>query len=148
MNPNSCLLVAAILVAGHAGAQECSGGPGGGMDATGVQCNNPPPTVVDAVASVAPKAGLARPAPQADAIREQALVEYATGHFQAAAMHLQQAGHLGDARSAELLSLMYRHGERLYGNGFRADPALASYWAGVAASLRSGAATGVTTSGR
>ena len=42
----------------------------------------------------------------------------------------------GDVRSAEMLTMMYRQGSRLYGNGFPADMQQAIYWARKAAASR------------
>ena len=72
----------------------------------------------------------------AELAREQALLEYAAGHFATASAHFRVAAEQGDMRSAETLSLMYRYGERLYGEAFRANPVEAAHWANVAATRR------------
>jgi hypothetical protein len=65
MNVRITLLAAAMLaIAGIAEAQHCSGGAGGGMDATGNECSD----VRNAwVAPAAPDAGRNAASPQADA---------------------------------------------------------------------------------
>jgi hypothetical protein len=64
MNVRITLLAAAMLaIAGMADAQHCSGGAGGGMDATGNECSD----VRNAwVAPAAPVAGPVAASPQAD----------------------------------------------------------------------------------
>ena len=69
----------------------------------------------------------------AEALRQQGLAEYEIGHYAVASDHFRHAAELGDARSAEILTLMYRYGERLYGNQIRADLAEARRWAAMAA---------------
>ena len=59
--PVACFLSAFVCVAAQ--AQECSGGPGGGVDATGNQCSAPG----QAVDSTLPVTVLARAAPAARA---------------------------------------------------------------------------------
>ena len=127
------LLVAAcavaLLVNVGAQAQVCSGGPDGGMDATGNQCNQPDGAWQAAAGSEA------QPHPG----RVQGLAEYEAGHYVRAAQLFRVAAEQGDVRSAEMLTMMYRQGSRLYGNGFPADMQLAIYWARKAAAARTGA---------
>ena len=71
-----------------------------------------------------------------DAILELGLAEYEIGHYAAAAHQFRRAAEMGDARAPEMLALMYRHGERLYGSQIRADATEASHWAEMAAERR------------
>ncbi|MEO8345701.1 MAG: hypothetical protein ABI607_08410, partial [Betaproteobacteria bacterium] len=48
----------------------------------------------------------------------------------------QSAAETGDARSAEILALMYRFGPRLYGDQVTVDAAKSAYWAALAADRR------------
>ena len=62
MNPlRFSAVVTCIAISAAASAQSCTGGPDGGMDASGCQCNSPPTivdrTTVHASASVGPLAG-------------------------------------------------------------------------------------------
>ncbi len=66
-------------------------------------------------------------------LREQGLLEYENGHYAAAAIHFQSAAESGDARSAEVLALMYRFGARLYGDQLNADAAKTAYRAALPA---------------
>ncbi len=77
----------------------------------------------------------------ADAVCQQGLAEYEIGHYAQAVQYFRSAAELGDARSPELLALMYRLGERLYGDQVRADALEAALWAGVAADRRRAANT-------
>lgn len=106
-------------------AQVCSGGPGGGMDATGNQCNTP---------GAAGQQALEIPAFE-NANRKDALVAYESGHYARAAEFFRAAAEQGDVQSAETLSMMYRLGPRLYA-GFPADPTQAGYWAAKATQAR------------
>ena len=67
---------------------------------------------------------------------EQGLTEYERGHYASAAAAFHRAADEGDARSAEMLALMYRYGSRLYGDAFAGDAAEARRWAAVAAERR------------
>jgi TPR repeat protein len=81
------------------------------------------------------------------AARELGLAEYEACRFNAAIIHFRRAAELEDARSAEILALMYRHGERLYGDQVRADAGEAARWATRAAELRArtlGTTTGLS----
>jgi len=84
----------------------------------------------------------------AELMREQGLLEYENGHYAAAAIHFQNAAESGDARSAEVLALMYRFGARLYGEQVHADAAKSAHWAAVAADRRFVAATNPTSASR
>lgn len=56
MNPlRFSAVVTCIAISAAASAQSCSGGPDGGMDASGCQCN-PPPAIADGTAVHAPAA--------------------------------------------------------------------------------------------
>ena len=68
--------------------------------------------------------------------REQGLAEYERGHYAAAAAAFRHAADEGDARSAEILALMYRYGSGLYGAAFAGDAAEAKRWAATAADRR------------
>lgn len=177
-------LVATIVLSQTLRAQSCSGGPDGGMDATGNQCNAhtsvialaaEPGTVPsgrtdDVGLTRAMRNAAARPStsslrlsqstalptrvseanpatadaiatgtaaktagnPVADTLRELGMAEYEIGHYALAAQHFRRAAEMGDARSPEILALMYRYGERLYGNQVRADAAEAARWAAMA----------------
>lgn len=118
----SLVFAAAFAITAH--AQDCTGGPDGGMGATGNQCNE-----FEAMVAHAGD-------PRADALRERGLVEYAKGHYAAAIVHFRDAAELGDQRSAEILALMYRVGPRLYGDGVASDAAESDRWAAVATSSR------------
>jgi len=121
MKARRALLIAAmVVVGGNVQAQHCSGGADGGMDATGNQCNLVEPSMANPMA----------------AARESGLEEYAKGHYATAAAHFRRAADLGDARSAEILALMYRLGPRIYGESFPADAAESARWAVLAASRR------------
>jgi hypothetical protein len=150
-------LAAALVCSGPLDAQVCSGGRDGGTDATGNQCNQPLDPVDQ---GLSPGASALRPGTRpadsqraepmpsdvgpaatrssasAQAARERGLREYDAGHFEIAATHLLLAAELGDPRSAEMLALMYRYGEQLYGNAFHADQASAQRWLSVAIALR------------
>lgn len=79
----------------------------------------------------------------ADAHLQQGLAEYENGHYAVAARHFRDAAANGDTRAPEILALMFRYGERLYGNQFAADTAEAARWATLAVERRS--ADGLTT---
>ena len=78
---------------------------------------------------------------KAGALSEQGLAEYEIGHYAQAVQYFRSAAALGDARSPELLALMYRLGERLYGDQVRADAIEAARWAEMAADRRRAADT-------
>lgn len=69
-------------------------------------------------------------------LREEGLAAYERGHDLEAAGYFRRAAEAGDARSAEILALMYRFGPRLFHAGVPADPAEAAKWAAVAAEAR------------
>ncbi|MBK9605062.1 MAG: hypothetical protein IPO58_00970 [Betaproteobacteria bacterium] len=120
----ACAVSLLINIGAH--AQVCSGGPDGGMDATGNQCNQPDGAGLAVVGSEA------QPHPS----RVQGLAEYEAGHYVRAAELFRVAAEQGDVRSAEMLTMMYRQGSRLYGNGFPADMQLAIHWARKAAAYK------------
>lgn len=72
----------------------------------------------------------------AEIAQAQALLEYAAGHYASASAHFAVAAEHGNRRAAETLTLMYRFGEQLYGESFRADPVKAAHWANIAAAQR------------
>lgn len=118
------VLVAIGVHPGTAHAQACSGGAGGGMDATGNECR-------DGDRFVAPATS-----------REQGLLDYERGHYAAALVHFRDAALAGDTRSAEILALMHRFGPQLYGAGVPADRDASARWAAIAAERRAAAAPG------
>ena len=72
-----------------------------------------------------------------DAVMELGLSEYEIGHYAAAAHQFRRAAEMGDARAPEILALMYRYGEQLYGSQIHADATEAAQWAAMAAERRS-----------
>ena len=116
------LLLALSLCGGlSANAQHCSGGAGGGMDATGNDCNDP--TAIVESDSVR-------------ASRTEAMSAYRIGDFKRAAALFQVAAEQGDQRSAETLALMHRYGPSVFGVGFVSDAKMARYWATKAAEAK------------
>lgn len=71
-----------------------------------------------------------------EGLREQGLLEYDSGHYVAAVIHFQHAAEAGDARSAEILALMYRFGAQLYGDQVTADAAKSAHFAAMASDRR------------
>jgi hypothetical protein len=69
-------------------------------------------------------------------LREQALLEYDSGHYVAAMIHFQHAAEAGDARSVEILALMYRFGAQLYGDQVTADAAKSAQFAAMVSDRR------------
>ncbi len=78
-------------------------------------------------------AGASASTVEADVAFDRAQAEYDNGHYALAVVHLLEAAAQGDDRSPPMLTLMYRMGERLYGNQVRADPTEAARWAALAA---------------
>ena len=66
----------------------------------------------------------------------QGLTEYEIGHYAAASRHFRDAAANGNARAAEILALMYRFGDRLYGSQFGADAVESARWTAIAAERR------------
>lgn len=116
------LFAAATVLAATAHAHDCTGGTDGGMDATGNQCNDP-------------VAGAPRAASPREQWRESGLAAYERGMDAEAVPYFRRAAEAGDARSAEMLALMYRPGSRLY-PGISANAAESAKWAAVAAEAR------------
>lgn len=133
MNLRQALIAAAALaIAASAHAHDCSGGNDGGMDATGNQCNEP-----GSVVAAATVARSAAPAELPTAVLlEAGLAAYDRGHDMQAIAYFRRAAEGGDARSAEILALMYRFGPRLFRVGVVADPAESARWAAAAADAR------------
>lgn len=78
--------------------------------------------------------------------RAECLDAYERGHYSEAAACFRRAAEAGDARSAEILSLMYRFGPRLYPESVSVDMVEAGKWAAVAVDARRReAATGIAT---
>ena len=120
------LILAAMLAALAAPlhAQQCSGGPDGGADATGNQCNF-------TAGSLDLSSGVNH-AP-AVALRNQGLDDYERGHYDAALKFFRRAAQQGDLRSAEMIVLMHRHNAALYGGRVLVDTVEAKKWADVVA---------------
>ena len=74
-------------------------------------------------------------APQAG-LREEGLAAYERGHDAEAVAYFRRAAEAGDARSAEILALMYRFGPSLFARGVAADTAESAKWAAVAEDAR------------
>lgn len=70
------------------------------------------------------------------ALRERGLAAYERGHDADAAAYFRRAAEAGDARSAEILALMYRFGTKLFPQGVTADAAESAKWAAIAADAR------------
>ena len=121
-------LVLMLAVTASLRAQECSGGPDGGADATGNQCNNPPIAMIDD-ASARTSAGSDDPV----AVRKLGLEQYERGNYVAAVDLFRRAGERGDIRSAEMIVLMHRYNARLYGGRISISAAEAERWAAVIA---------------
>jgi hypothetical protein len=83
-----------------------------------------------------------------ESLREQGLLEYDRGHYAVAVIHFQTAAEAGDARSAEILSLMFRLGAQLYGDQVTADTAKSAHFAAIASERRLVAATNPASAGR
>jgi len=133
---HASIAVAAFLLAATAHSHDCSGGADGGMDATGNQCNDPASVVavIPAPAVATPVAQIPRGVTAAGLA--DGLAAYERGHDAQAIAYFRRAAEAGDARSAEILALMYRFGPRLFHAGVPADPAEAAKWAAVAAEAR------------
>jgi hypothetical protein len=72
-------------------------------------------------------------ATEAEAKYQRALLEYECGHYAQSIQNFRVAAELGEARSPAVLALMYRMGQRLYGDQVQADEPEAARWAAVAA---------------
>ena len=83
-----------------------------------------------------------------ESLREQGLLEYDKGHYAAAVAHFQNAADAGDARSAEILSLMYRFGAQLYGDQVTADANKSAHYLATALDRRRVAAMNPASAGR
>lgn len=83
----------------------------------------------------------------AHALFEQGLAEYEIGHYAQAIRDFKRAADEGDARSTEILALMYRFGERYYGNQVHADSVEAARWVNFAVDRRLVAITAAAAAG-
>lgn len=102
------------------------------MDAAGCDCNAPLAIVVPPdSAPPFPVHTDTRPSPFEDGINE-----YEKGHYPEAVGFLRHAAELGDIRAAEVLALMYRFGEQLFGKTVRSDPVEADHFAELVIRLR------------
>ena len=117
------VLVPLFVAAASLHAQQCSGGPDGGADATGHQCNLP--GAFDQATAVGDALAVT--------LRNQGLEDYARGHYDAAVTLFRRAAQLGDIRSAEMIVLMHRFNAQLYGGGVAVSAAEAKTWADVVA---------------
>lgn len=72
----------------------------------------------------------------AESSRARGLLAYEKGHYAAAVAHFRRAAEEGDARSAEILALMYRFGPRFYGAQCPEDAVESARWAALAGSRR------------
>jgi TPR repeat protein len=113
------MLVAALSLAPALHAQSCSGGPDGGADATGNQCN------ATGISSDARDPALG--------LRDQGLVDYERGNYDAAVKWFRRAADQGDVRSAVMIVLMHRHNLQLYGGRVPVSDDEARKWADVIA---------------
>lgn len=114
------IVLAAIGIAPALQAQTCSGGPDGGMDATGHQCN---------ASDVAPIVSVDATNPSWLALREQGLTDYERGNFDAAVKWFRRAAVEGDVPSAVMIVLMHRHNAQLYGGRVPVTDDEAKQWA-------------------
>lgn len=69
-------------------------------------------------------------------LREEGLAAYERGHDAEAAACFRRAAEAGDARSAEILALMYRFGPSLFAQEVAVDAAESAKWAAMAADAR------------
>jgi len=138
---HALIATAALLLAASAHAHDCSGGNDGGMDATGNQCNEPG-SVVAVAAPVAAKPDVQAERPTGVALRNDGLAAYERGHDVQAIAYFRRAAEGGDARSAEILALMYRFGPQLFRTGVAVDPAESARWAAAAAAAQRREAAG------
>ncbi|MFO1302943.1 MAG: hypothetical protein U1F54_04380 [Burkholderiales bacterium] len=69
-------------------------------------------------------------------LRAEGLAAYERGHDAEALAYFRRAAEAGDARSAEILALMYRLGPQLFHAGVSADAAEAAKWSAIAAEAR------------
>jgi hypothetical protein len=77
------LVAAAVVLSASVHAQNCSGGPDGGMDATGNQCSHPNPVAVSAATpSMKPAAGTSATSRSVAAASQVARPGSAAGHEQ------------------------------------------------------------------
>ena len=118
------MLVPMLAIVTSLHAQQCSGGPDGGADAAGPQCNAPGGAFeLSSGVDVAP----------AVALRNQGLDDYERGHYDAAVRLFRRAAELGDIRSAEMIVLMHRHNAQLYGGRVAVSAVEAKKWTDVVA---------------
>lgn len=128
---HALLAAAALLVMHPAYSQACSGGVGGGMDATGCDCNLA--TGTDTGAATPRAESAATPGQYSF---ERGIDEYEKGDYANAVLLLKRSAESGDVRAAEVLALMYRFGKQLFGNAVRNDPIEGAHFAELATRLR------------
>lgn len=128
----------ALLCSAPLSAQTCSGGIDGGMDAQGCDCNDPSPasgSTAHAAPAETPVSGETA-ANGAAAEWARGIDAYEVGHYTEAIAELRRAAEHGHPVAAEMLALMYRFGEHLYGSEVHADTGAAAYFTALAAGLR------------
>ena len=114
------IVMAAMGIAPALQAQTCSGGPDGGMDATGHQCN-PPDIALSSPVDATRLSWLA--------LRDQGLADYERGNYDAAVKGFRRAAEQGDVSSAVMIVLMHRHNVQLYGGRVPVSDDEARHWA-------------------
>lgn len=102
-------VVALLAVSGSLFGQTCSGGPDGGADATGNQCN-----------------AVAEPARADDGFAD-AMQAYEHGEYAQALQLFRVPAGAGNAEAQELLGFLHLYGETLY-PGVERDPRAAMLW--------------------
>ena len=128
---HALLAVGILLVSNAAIPQTCSGGVGGGMDATGCDCNLATETEegrvairVESIAAIGQYSF------------ERGIEEYEKRHYADAVLLLKRSAESGDVRAAEVLALMYQFGKQLFGDSVRSDRTEAAHFAELATRLR------------
>lgn len=102
-------LVALLTVSGNLLGQTCSGGPDGGTDATGNQCN-----------------AVSEPVRAGDGFAD-AMQAYEHGDYEQAVQLFRVPAGAGNAEAQELLGFLHLYGETLY-PGVERDPRAAILW--------------------
>jgi hypothetical protein len=129
----SLVIAIAALCSAPLAAQTCAGGADGGMDAQGCDCNDAEVAAVFVGKAAADQAAVS---PSTDVVWTRAIELYDTGHYADAMADLRVAALHGHPFAADMLALMYRFGERLYGAEVHADAAQAARFTALAVLLR------------